>query len=66
MFLGEANCCVFSADDMEAVPVKQFIKNVSKHHSSSQRGFSEDFEVNPLCHLCIATMGSIAIWASCC
>uniref|UniRef100_A0A674NU09 protein-tyrosine-phosphatase n=1 Tax=Takifugu rubripes TaxID=31033 RepID=A0A674NU09_TAKRU len=49
MFLGEANCCVFSADDMEAVPVKQFIKHVSEHHSSSQRGFSEDFEVNPLC-----------------
>uniref|UniRef100_A0A674NYW6 protein-tyrosine-phosphatase n=1 Tax=Takifugu rubripes TaxID=31033 RepID=A0A674NYW6_TAKRU len=44
MFLGEANCCVFSADDMEAVPVKQFIKHVSEHHSSSQRGFSEDFE----------------------
>lgn len=49
MFLGEANCSVFSADDMEAVPVKQFIKHVSEHHSSSQRGFSEDFEVNPLC-----------------
>uniref|UniRef100_A0A674PMI4 protein-tyrosine-phosphatase n=1 Tax=Takifugu rubripes TaxID=31033 RepID=A0A674PMI4_TAKRU len=31
-------------DDMEAVPVKQFIKHVSEHHSSSQRGFSEDFE----------------------
>lgn len=32
---------------MEAVPAKQFVKHVSERHSSSRRGFSEDFEVNP-------------------
>lgn len=43
----QANGPVFSAGDMEAVPVKQFVKHVSKRRSSSRRGFSEDFEVNP-------------------
>lgn len=38
---------VVSADDMDAVPVKQFVKHVSERHSIHQRKFSEDFEVNP-------------------
>uniref|UniRef100_A0A7N6BU88 protein-tyrosine-phosphatase n=1 Tax=Anabas testudineus TaxID=64144 RepID=A0A7N6BU88_ANATE len=32
-------------DDIEAIPVQQFIKHVSEMYTNNQQGFSEDFEV---------------------
>lgn len=37
--------CVCPADDMDAIPVKQFIKHIMELYKNNLQGFSEDFEV---------------------
>lgn len=36
---------LFSTDDMEAVPVKQFVKHVMELYKNNLQGFAEEFEV---------------------
>lgn len=38
--------CISSADDMDAIPVKQFVKHVMELYKSNMQGFAEEFEVN--------------------
>ncbi|KAF3856935.1 hypothetical protein F7725_017658, partial [Dissostichus mawsoni] len=40
----ETNPVIPIPDDMEAIPVKKFIKHISELYSNNQHGFSEDFE----------------------
>lgn len=36
---------ISSADDMEAIPVKQFVKHVMELYKNNMQGFAEEFEV---------------------
>ena len=44
---------------MDAIPVKHFMKHVSGLYSNNQQGFSEDFEVRPVCRMDVSR-----VWCS--
>lgn len=39
-------CMVCVSDDLEAVPVRQFIKRIMELYSNNQHGFSQEFDVS--------------------
>jgi len=40
-----AICSLSPADDMEAIPVKHFVKHVMELYKNTLQGFAEEFEV---------------------
>lgn len=39
-------CTICVSDDLEAVPVRQFIKHIMELYSNNQHGFSQEFDVS--------------------
>lgn len=65
---GNPESLFLSTDDMEAIPVKQFVKHISELYSNNQHGFSEDFEVwfnDPLIKCCFPKVNCVLIVRGC-
>lgn len=39
-------CGLCISDDVEALPVRQFLKHIMELHANSQHGFSQEFDVS--------------------